>query len=330
MDPEQLQQQQEQPLQEQAALPPQAEAFMQHLMQRVAGLEQQVHEQQQHLQAMPPQAPPLPPAGPSTKFSPAKPDKYNGALGKSDQWCFEIEEYFKCCNIQDPQRVPYAGAMLTGNAALWWRSVCQETSNPITTWAQFKADLIYNFKHIDDVKLARDRLRALRQRTSVAAFYADFTRAIFQIPGITEEEKMDRFFAGLKPSLQREIVLREPATFADLTKMASKLDSILYSTERRSLLANNLGRSGRFTSYRAGNYGNQGGGAAPMELGAVQIGPSTSNSSSLRPRNQLTPAERDKLRREGRCFYCKELGHIAERCPRKRGNEKKAGKAWVR
>ena len=330
MDPEQPQPQPQPQQQEQAALPPQAEAFMQHLMQRVAGLEQQVME---HLQAMPPQAPPPLPAGPSTKFSPAKPDKYNGALGKADQWCFEIEEYFKCCNIQDPHRVPYAGAMLTGNAALWWRSVCQETINPITTWTQFKADLIYNFKHIDDVKLARDRLRALRQRTSVAAFYADFTRAIFQIPGITEEEKMDRFFAGLKPSLQREIVLREPATFADLTKMASKLDSILYSTERRSLLASNLGRSGRFTSYRA-NYGNQGGGAgggaAPMELGAIQTGPSTSSSHSLRPRNQLTPAERDKLRHEGRCFYCKELGHIAERCPRKPGNEKKAGKAWVR
>ena len=216
-----MQQQEEQPAQHEpgpAAFQPDHAAWLQHLAERVIQLEQL--QQQQQAQPQPP-----PPAfGP--KVRPSKPDKYDGALGKADQWCFEVENYFDCCGLQDPHRVPYAGAMLTGNAAIWWRSVCQEAVNPITTWAQFKADLVYNFKHIDDVKLARDRLRSLRQRTSVAAFYAEFSRAIFQIPGITEEEKMDRFFAGLKPALQREIVLREPPTFAELTKMASKLDSV--------------------------------------------------------------------------------------------------------
>lgn len=301
-----------------------AQAFMQHMAQRILGLEQLVQQQQQQLQAAAP-----PPAGPvAAKISPAKPDKYNGALGKADQWCFEVEKYFECCNIRDPQRVPYAGAMLTGNAAIWWRSVCQESAQPLSTWEAFKADLIYNFKHLDDVKLARDRLRSLRQRTSVAAYYADFTRAVFQIPGITEEEKMDRFMAGLKPALQREILLREPTTFAAMTKLASKMDALLYSVERRTYQMSGMARSatasaGRHSSFRQGPSS-----ATPMELGAIQSGPSTSKASY--PRNQLTSAERDKLRREGRCFYCRELGHIADRCPRKPNNEKKAGKAWVR
>ena len=324
MDPEQPPAEQPAAAQPPAQQQAEAGALLQHLAQRIVGLEQALQQQQQQFQAMP--VPPPPPPAPTTKVSPAKPDKYNGALGKADQWCFEVEKYFECCNLQDPQRVPYAGAMLTGNAAIWWRSVCQEAANPITTWAQFKADLIYNFKHIDDVKLARDRLRSLRQRTSVAGYYADFTRAIFQIPGITEEEKMDRFLSGLKPALQKEIALREPTTFADLTKMASKLDTVLYSADRRSYLASNLARSagaGRTSNYRPSHSG-----ATPMELGAIHAGPSTSRTSY--PRNKLTPAERDKLRREGRCFYCRELGHVAERCPKKPGNDKKAGKAWVR
>lgn len=307
-----------------------AVAAWQAMAQRVLGLEQALHEQQQWQAAQAAHAAQPhddAPAGGGSRVRPPKPEKYNGSLGKADQWCFEVEKYFECCGVHDPQCVPYAGAMLTGNAAIWWRSVCQESQTPITTWAGFKADLIHNFKHLDDVKLARDRLRTLTQRTSVASFYADFTRAIFQIPGITEEEKMDRFMAGLKPPLRREILLREPTTFRELTKMASKLDTLLYQADRRSYMPSGMARSqmqaGRPSGFRQG-----GSSATPMELGAIQAGPSTSKAAY--PRNQLSSAERDKLRREGRCFYCRELGHVADRCPSKPGNEKRAGKAWVR
>lgn len=308
-----------------------AEAALNTMAQRVAMLEQALLEQQQWQAAAAAHAAQphddAAPAGRST-VRPPKPEKYNGSVGKADQWTFEVEKFFECCGIQDPQRVPFAGALLSGNAAIWWRSVCQEAQEPITTWAAFKADLIYNFKHLDDVKLARDRLRSLAQRTSVSAYYADFTRAIFQIPGITEEEKMDRFMAGLKPALRREILLREPTTFKDLAKMASKLDTLLFVVDRRSHLTSGQARSqmqtGRFSNYRQSASS-----ATPMELGAIQAGPSTSKAAAY-PRNQLSSADRDKLRREGRCFYCRELGHVADRCPKKPGNEKRAGKAWVR
>lgn len=291
-------------------------------------MEQALLEQQQWRATQ--EAPPAAEASAAKSGSrvwPPKPERYNGSIGNAEQWLFEVEQYFDCCGLPDTQRVSFAGALLTGNAAIWWRSVCQEAQDPITSWAAFKADLIYNFKHLDPVKVARDRLRSLSQRTSVNAYFADFSRAVFQIPGITEEEKMDRFMAGLKPSLQREILLREPATFAELTKMASKLDTLLYSIDRRSFVPSGAARghmrAGRPPGFRQGASG-----ATPMELGAIHPGASTSGAAY--PRNQLSNAERDKLRREGRCFYCRELGHVADRCPSKAGNEKKAGKAWVR
>ena len=127
-----------------------------------------------------PAPPPLPPS--TSKATPSKPNKYAGETGRADQWCFEMEQYFKACRIEDPTRVPYAGAMLTGNAAIWWRSVAEDNVNPIRLWDQFKADLIFNFKHYDNTKAARLRLRVLHQRTSVATYYAEFTKAILQIP----------------------------------------------------------------------------------------------------------------------------------------------------
>ena len=164
---------------------------------------------------------------------PAKPDKYSGQPGKADQWAFEMELYFAATGIQDPKCVPFAAAMLTDNAAIWWRSVCHDTSNPISSWSEFKAELLLNFKHCDNQKAARIRLRSMRQRTSVAQYYADFTQATLQIPGITDDEKMDRFLDGLKPNLQREITLREPADFNALVKMAHKasLEALVYKAK---------------------------------------------------------------------------------------------------
>jgi hypothetical protein len=91
-------------------------------------------------------------------------------------------------------------------------------------------------------------------------------------------------------------------------------------------------------------YGSPGAGPSgvmPMELGAIQPyggqrppfygnrdrGHGASNGA---PRNKLTDAEKDELKRLGLCFYCKEHGHLAFRCPNKMGNEKRAGKAPAR
>ena len=272
---------------------------------------------------------PAPASSSSAKVSPAKPEKYSGQTGKADQWTFEMEQYFKACGIQDPHRVPFAGAMLTGNASIWWRSVANDTESPITTWDQFKSELIFNFKHYDNTKAARNRLRSLQQRTSVSQFYAEFVRATLEIPGITEDEKMDRFLAGLKPNLQREIVLREPEDFNTMVKLAHKLDALFYTASGNRSQPTFFARQFDRSSSSAGRpqTSHHSSRPVPMELGAIQhngAGP----SNYYRPK--LSDTDKSRLRTQGRCFYCKEPGHIAEYCPKKPGNERKAGKAPAR
>ena len=257
--------------------------------------------------------------------TPAKPDKYNGRPGKAEQWAFEMELYFAATGLQDPQRVPFAAAMLTDHAGIWWRSVCLDPEGPITTWDDFKRQLLFNFQHVDAEQTARRRLRDLKQRTSVAVYFTDFTRATLEIPRISEDEKMDRFLSGLKPALQREIILREPTDVSTHVKLAHKLDEITVAANRDYSFSSRQQRFDRPAS-----------GSKPMELGAIHDSrPNTSrdgfrNGNPDRRFHRLTDADRVQLRQEGRCFYCKQPGHIAEYCPNKPGNEKKAGKAPAR
>ena len=71
-----------------------------------------------------------------------------------------------------------------------------------------------------------------------------------------------------------------------------------------------------------------------MELGAVYDNGYSSTRDgagpSKTPRNPLTDAQKEQLKRHGQCFYCKQAGHIAFYCPNQPGNEKGAGKAPAR
>ena len=64
-------------------------------------------------------------------------------------------------------------------------------------------------------------------------------------------------------------------------------------------------------------------GPTPMELGAVTNTSRSNNSyqgsSSNKPSyDKLTPEQRQQLIKEGRCFYCRETGHRALDCPKRK------------
>ena len=58
----------------------------------------------------------------------------------------------------------------------------------------------------------------------------------------------------------------------------------------------------------------QGGGYRPRDPSLATV---PMDLSMGRLRGNLTDADKKKLMDEGRCFYCKEKGHCANRCPKK-------------
>ena len=60
-----------------------------------------------------------------------KPEQYNGDKARDlDTWLFQVHEHLDLSTVPARGHVPYAASLLHGNAALWWREVCEANRRP--------------------------------------------------------------------------------------------------------------------------------------------------------------------------------------------------------
>ena len=70
-----------------------------------------------------------------------KPEQYDGDKAKDlDIWLFQVHEHLELSTVPARGHVPYAASLLRGNAALWWREVC-EANQRLATWDGFCREL---------------------------------------------------------------------------------------------------------------------------------------------------------------------------------------------
>lgn len=287
--------------------PQQIQAFI------AAQVQAQVQEQLAALQAAQPEPAHHHEEAPRLKVK--VPEAFYGNSLKEDVelWLYQVDHWLRAGRIQlEMEKIILATGLLRGAALSWWRSV-ELALNPPITWADFRARMKEAFQPINPVESARDRLARLRQTTSANAYAALFRNITLEIPGITDDEKKDRFIRGLKRRTQEEVRLRTPATFEHAVQLAVRYDSLM----RPNNWSNGTARDGS-SSY----------GPAPMELGAINNtsrpnghhpnGRYPNGSSSPNQRTKLNPELRQQLIKEGKCFYCRRPGHRALQCPEKK------------
>ena len=122
----------------------------------------------------------------------------------------------------------------------------------------------------------------------------EFRNIALDIPSITDEEKLDKFLCGLKRKTREQVELKEPATFDEAVRLAERFDTLAWHYG-----------DGDTPTATATTYS----GPAPMQLGSVITAPLTVTKT------RLTPALREQLRKEGKCYYCREAGHMLANCP---------------
>ncbi|KAI5115327.1 hypothetical protein M0805_002265 [Coniferiporia weirii] len=168
------------------------------------------------------------------------------------------------------------------------------------TWDDFVKDFKSTFITTDDTNEAQQALIKLKQTGTADDFNNQF-QSLATRSGITSPEALIALYqAGLTPALLKNIYNRDtmPATINDWYKAASRSDNI-YRRLRAiqgpppPTLPNNRFR--KFSNNRPPPTYN------------------TTGTPSNRP-PRLTPEERDKCFKEGRCLACREKGHNSRNC----------------
>ena len=246
-----------------------------------------------------------------------KPEIYDGAKHRDvDTWLFQVDEHMSLTRVPADSQVGYAASLLRGNAAMWWRELC-ESGNRLDDWDEFKRSLCRQFRIDNLIRRARDDLYALRQREKepVLDFLHKFRQVCIRINDLSEAEKLDKFLRALNANVRMQVELKEPTTFEEAARYADRADNVLTrvsgqgSSGKSSWFKGNSSHGGANVAGARNFQPKTSGGPEPMEIGTSQV-----------QRKPLTPTEKQHLRDNHGCFYCRKVnaGHYSKNCPLKK------------
>ena len=250
------------------------------------------------------------------------PDHFEGGKWQDvDTWLFQVREHLTMTNLPARGHIPYAASLFRGNAALWWREVCEAAHRP-GTWDEFCGAVRDQFRPENWNRRGRDELAALYQygKESVADFLFRFRSACLKIDNLSEDEKLDRFVRALVPDVRMQVELRGPRNYHDAAMYAERADAVLsrvtgHDSKKNWHKKNKGGYRPPPPSAKPEGESSAGPGPEPMEIGSMR-------------RKPLSREEMQRLRSENACFYCRKpnAGHMARDCPlkkKKQGNGEK-------
>src|SRR5215212_527670 len=171
--------------------------------------------------------------------------------------------YFNANNVQD-NRAEYIPTFLKGHAATWWRNLDEDNNIPIT-WNDIGRLMMDVFKPVNALMLARNKIRNLKQFTSVEAYNQRFRELCIDITDMEEAEELDKYLAGLKPTIRMELVLKGISTITEAMRLAHQINVIKFgqlgkqssSGQRPGQRDQFLNAHSNYNSYNTGsNYNN--------------------------------------------------------------------------
>lgn len=190
--------------------------------------------------------------------------------------------------------------------------VKNEDEEAFRSFEEFSAAIKDAFQPPHYQQILRRQLRGLRQKDSVQKYVYEFRNLIGQIEGMGELDQVMHFIDGLKQATKVEVNYKSPSMLEEAIYAAIAYDTARFGPARVYLPSTQSYQTARTRPY----HHRDDGGVRPMELDQAQ-GNRPGGQPHRGPRNQRTPAELETLRREGKCFHCREQGHLSRNCPRK-------------
>ncbi len=236
-----------------------------------------------NMQAAPIQAPEPVVSPPNFNLSWTRPDIFSGdGKLKLHVWLDQVSNFMKLNPIPESALLPSVRALLRGPAETWWLQYLEDvhsgTAEPVTNFEEFAAAIRMNFQGTTDVEFTRDKLDRLIQVGNIQDYNQRFNDLIREIPGMTEEEKLHRYAAGLKTRTKIEIRYRQPPNIREAQKHAVRFEEVNFRNSERQIY------------HRT----------EPMELDHLRI------------------VKENRTQRTIICYNCNKPGHISRACPSRR------------
>jgi hypothetical protein len=166
-----------------------------------------------------------------------------------------------------------------------------------TTWEQFQEAMIARWDLVNPSKVARDKIKKLRQLTSVQDYTKRFLALAAEIDDMSAAERADRYFDGLKPNIQRTLAVQGIDEFSAMLAAAERLEAIEFQQQSRE--------------RRQQPYRNQ------PRVHELEVQEDDEEDPSVNLVLQGKSTQKDN-KPPLICYNCQQPGHIARNCPQKR------------
>ena len=270
--------------------PPDLAALIEDMRQQIANLTAQVNQPQPANPQQGALPPPVQLVAPIPRVKPERPQAFTGKKSENlESWIFQVQQFFDLSQVPNEDRIQLAASWFKDHAAIWWQEYHQNINWTLQppTWEEFLQAIRAYFVPVNTSLNAYDRLQRLHQKTSVHHYNHEFRMLMLELPQMDAATRLHCYLRGLKDNIRPLVAMQQPANVAAAEAIAERVDASTYLPQQRN------------TNYRP-NYGNRTpGGPSPMELDAI---------------TKLTSAERERLRKSGGCFRCRQTGHLARDC----------------
>ena len=224
-----------------------------------------------------------------------EPKTFTGCANDFKEWTFAVELGLRANRIvKEDHEVDYATSYLGGNALLWLIS-CSESGRKFADWTSLKTALDESFGPLGADEDNRLQLFSLTQNGPLDEYIREFSRLSLMVSGLDDQSRALLFVRGLSASLRYEAMREHPRTVSEAlraARMAHRQVSLTRGNDQRQ------NREG--TGYRRPSGRN--------------VNEAIDHPFTTR-RTKLSESDRAKLLREGRCFKCRQTGHMAKDCP---------------